>query len=166
MMTRYRQLEYGAALIALSLGCTGCLPKYTNFSKGATVPTAIAPYVEKAAQLLILPMWVDTRMHHFHSSYVIPASAIGTPQAGVPPRKGMYLDGVECGGPTTYVVRYLVVADTGLVVWSDASGEHTATDDHGLKSELKTLLTSGKLGPGLSALIQFHPNEVSLDLSH
>jgi len=166
MMTGYRRLEYGAALVILGLWFSACIPKFTNFSNGATVPTTIATYVPKESHLLILPMWDDTRMHHFHSSYVIPTSAIGTPQGAVPPRKGMYLDAIDCGGPTTYVVGYLVVVDTGLVVWSDAKGENVSSDTRGLKSELKGLLTSGKLGPRLSELIQYHPNEVSLDLTH
>ena len=149
----------------LWLNCTACVPMVANFSKDATAPTEISPYAPSDSQVLVLPMWEDTRMLHFHSSYVMPATAIGTPAAAVPRRTGMYLDSLVCGGPTTFVVGYLVVVDTGTFVWSDDRGLNASIDTHTLKPELKTLITSGNLGPALRELIQYGSVQVAFDLS-
>ena len=151
------------AAVVLGLLGNACVPMIANFSKGQSVPTAVAAYAPMDSHLLVLPMWLDTRMYHFHSLYVIPASAIGTPQAAVPRRMGLYLDSFVCGGPTTFVVGYLVVLDTGTVIWSDVRGDRSSSDKQTLKPELKALVTSGQLGPALRELIQYN-SEVAFDV--
>jgi hypothetical protein len=158
----------------LGLGCMSCFPAITNFSKGQSVPAAISDHAPAGSRILVLPMWRDTHADHFHSSYVIPASALGTPEAAVPRRTGMYLDSIVCGGPTTFVVGYLVIVDTGTAVWSRTLGEsigraepeRISSDWLTLKPELKGLLMSRKVGPALRELMQYDSIYLAVDLSH
>ena len=154
-----------AALLVLCIASTACIPTIAKFSAGATVPSVVASHAPTQSQILVLPLWHDTGMYHFHSPYVIPASAIGTPDAAVPKRIGMYLDSLVCGGPNTYVLGYLVAVDTGTVIWSDALADRVATDRHTLKAELRTLILRGKLGPALRNLIQYELIPISFDVS-
>jgi hypothetical protein len=163
-----------SAVALLGFCCTSCFPAITNFSKGEAVPLAISAYATAQSRILVLPLWQDTRMDHFHSSYVIPASAIGTAEAAVPRRTGMYLDSMVCGGPSTFIVGYLVIVDTGTAIWKRTLGErvgHTederiSDDWRTLKTELKRLLTSREVGPALRELMEYDSIPIAVDLSH
>jgi len=160
-----RKSFVGIMASALCLGITSCIPMVANFSKGESVPVSVAAFVPKDAELLILPLWQDTRMPHFHSAYVIPAQAIGTEQAAVPRRVGMYLDSVVCGGPSTWVSGYLVVVNTGFVVWSNARGDYVADGRHIMKAELTRLIKSGEVSPALRELIPYGSMAIAFDLT-
>ena len=160
-----RKTFVGIMASALWLGMISCLPTVANFSKGEAVPPSVATLVPKEAELLILPLWEDMRMPYFHSAYVIPAQAIGTEQAAVPRRVGMYLDTLVCGGPTTWVTGYLVVVNTGFVVWSNARGDYVTDGRRIMKAELTRFITSGEIGPELRDLIPYGSMKIAFDLT-
>ena len=151
-----------ALALALGLALTSCVPVIANLSKGDSVPTVIVAHAPQGSKILVLPLWLDTRAYNFHDPYVIPTSAIGTSAANVPRRMGFYFDSFVCGGPSTFVIGYLVVLESGTVIWSDVRGENESTS-RALKAELKTLVSGGKAGPGLTELMQYGTIEIGLD---
>ena len=146
----------------LFLAFTSCLPMISNVSKGDTVPAVIASEGPPESEILVLPFWSDQRSWNFHDPYVIPISAIGTPQASVPPRRAFYFEPFVCGGPPMYITDYLVVLESGTVIWTDSRGSTISRSSTSLKAEVRSLLSEGRLGPGLAELMQWEPTHVGL----
>jgi len=147
----------GTAALVLGLGVVSvsCVPVVANLAKGEIVPQSIAPHTGLEGTLLVLPLWTDMHEFTFRDPYVISASAVGTPSAGVPRRMGFYFESlVACGGPSNLVIGYLVVTDTGRIVWSDMRGERVSSDVSRLKAELEVLLGGAQAGPGILGLAQ------------
>ena len=146
----------------LCLGCCSCLPTIANLSKGYSVPKAIASHAPVEEEILVLPLWWDSKTDNFHNPYIIPVSAIGTSTADVPKRTGFYIDTYACGEPSKYVVGFLVVLQAGTVVWSDVRGETIFESNGPLKQELTALVSASVVGPGLRKLMQYGTIEIGL----
>lgn len=151
--------------VVIGITAAACWPVIGNLSKGRTVPEAIERYVPKESRILVLPLWSDGDISNFRDPYIIPASAIGTPEAEVPRRMGFYIDMYACGGPWKYVTGYLVVLESGSVIWSDFRGETTSNDVGTFKSELKLMLENGEVGPRLRELMQYRTGKLGMHAS-
>jgi len=138
-----------------SLTSIACFPVISNLSKGSTVPKDLQVNVSRDSHLLVLPLWTDSDGFEFRDPYIIRASAIGTPEADVPRRMGFYIDSFACGGPSKFVMGYLLVPDTGSVVWSDIMGVRTSDDRSVIVGELKQMIASGNVGPRIRELAQY-----------
>ena len=77
----------------------------------------------------------------------------------------MYLDTLVCGGPTMWVTGYLVVVNTGFVVWSNARGDYVTDGRRIMKAELTRFITSGEIGPELRELIPYGSMKIAFDLT-
>src|SRR4029434_10808523 len=152
-------------VLALLLGTMSCFPVIANLSKGDTVPDAVAERVPSNSKLLVLPLWYGSKSSYFHSPYVIAASAIGTVEANVPRRVGMYLDTFVCGGPTTWVDGYLIITDSGSAIWNSKYGENETHDILAVKRELLDLVEGHEAGPVLRKLILTDLPGITLDVS-
>ena len=156
------KLACGALMIVFAVMSTSCFPVIANLSKGSTVPGTVATYFPSQSRLLVVPLWSEYPMWTFRDPYIIPASAIGTPDADVPRRTGFYIDTFACGGPWKYVIGYLIVPEDGSVIWSDLrrgtpSDDRVALSNEGvaLRSELKLMFMEGEVGPRLRELMQY-----------
>ena len=149
----------GAIALAVGLVSTSCIPTIANLSKGETVPEAVATYVTTDSEILVLPLWSDKRRWNFRDPYLIPASVIGTTEANVPRRIGFYLDDFVCGGPSKFVVGYLVLTETGRFIWSNGHNEKQS-DTAALRAELYTLVSGEDIGPHLQDLMGFGSGDV------
>lgn len=149
-------------VFGLCLACCSCAPTIANLSKGYTVPKAIASHVPAEGEVLVLPLWSDSTAYNFHNPYIIPVSGIGTSTADVPKRMGFYIDMYACGGPSKYVVGFLVVLQDGMSIWTDAHGQTVSESNKSLKQELIALVSESVVGPGLRELMQYGNAEMGL----
>jgi hypothetical protein len=67
-----------------------------------------------------------------------------------------------CGGPRKFVDGYLVVLESGTVIWSDVRGERVSRGGSALTTELKALVSGGEVGDTLRELMQYGTIEIGI----
>jgi hypothetical protein len=67
-----------------------------------------------------------------------------------------------CGGPSKYVIGYLIVLEDGSVIWSDVRDTSISKKNGAFTTELISMVSTGEVGPRLRELMQLGMLEIGM----